>query len=331
MSRPTIYDVAQKAGVSVATVSNVINTPAKVKPATLQKVMKAIDDLKFVPKLEAVTYSRKGYGSIGVVATFTAYASFNMRLAGVLDALRNQPYKVVVYDQTSPQREGDYLAKLPITGHLDGVIVMSLPLGDQVVRRLQDRKLETVLVECDAQDFSSVEIDNVKGGRLAAEHLLSRGYKRPAFLGEQQFAHSTVVLSGGRLTGFKKALEDAGIGLPDRYISLGTYGVEEAQKQATELLSLKDPPDAIFAYSDLQAAGVLKAARALNLKVPDDIAVIGFDDMDFADFLGLTTVHQPLIESGKVAARLLLDRLANPSASAQQVILPVRVIQRQTT
>ncbi|MFC5598729.1 LacI family DNA-binding transcriptional regulator [Deinococcus cellulosilyticus] len=331
MSRPTIYDVAARAKVSAATVSNVLNAPARVKPETFKRVMAVIHEMNFVPKAEAVTYGRKGFGSIGVVGTFTQYASFNHRLAGVLDALRLEPYKITIFDQKDPQREGEHLAKLPITGHLDGLIVMSLPLSEQVADRLLGRNLHTVLIETDHPDFSSVEVDNQKGGRLAAEHLISKGRKKLAFIGEQQFAESNIILSSQRLKGYREALEAAGIGLPDEYVSLGTFDVKDATRQAMDLLQLPDRPDAIFCYSDYQAVGVLKAAKALGLKVPDDVAVMGFDDMEFADYLGLTTISQSLYDSGRIAAKLLMERIDHPEGPTQQVTLPVKVIQRETT
>lgn len=331
MSRPTIYDVAARAKVSAATVSNVLNTPARVKPETFQRVMAVIHEMNFVPKAEAVTYGRKGFGSIGVVGTFTQYASFTQRLSGVLDVLRMEPFKITVFDQKDPHREGEHLAKLPITGHLDGLIIMALPLSNQVAERLSSRHLHTVLIETHHSDFSSVEVDNQKGGRLAAEHLISRGRKRLAFLGEKQFADSNIILSSQRLKGYKEALDAAGIGLPEEYISLGTYDVKDATRQALELLQLPEPPDAIFCYSDYQAVGVIKAAKSLGLKIPDDLAVMGFDDMEFADFMGLSTVSQALYDSGRIAAKLLLERINHPDGPTQQVTLPVKVIQRETT
>lgn len=330
MTRPTIYDVAHKAGVSAATVSNVINTPTKVNENTRKRVMEAIDQLHYTPT-ESHTRSRKSYQSVGVVGMFTTYASFHVRLMGVLDMLRQHHFKAVLYDQKDPHREGEHLAKLPITGHLDGLIVMSLPLSEQVANRLKDRHLHTVLIETHHPDFSSVEVDNHRAGWMAAEHLLAKGRKRLAFIGEQQFAESHLILSSQRLRGYRAALEASGVGLPEKYVSLGTYGVKDAMRQAIELLQMPQKPDAIFCYSDHQAIGVLKAARTLGLKIPDDLAVIGFDDMEFAEFLGLTTISQSLYDSGQIAARLVLDHIDHPQGPIQQVTLPVRLIERSTT
>jgi LacI family transcriptional regulator len=330
MSNATIYEVAEKAGVSIATVSNVINTPERVKAATRQRVLDAIDELGFVPKTEAIARARKGLGRIGVIAPFTTYLSFHQRLQGVIEALREQPYEIVIYDQESLAVRHNYLASLPVAQRLDGLIVMSLPFDEQVAERLLDRDLATVLVEFARPAFSSLEIDNAEGGRMAGEYLAGRGCTRCAFVGEEQAASLAEIQCAQRLAGYRQALAGAGLQLPDEYISLAPYGVDEARRQAHDLLNFPEPPDAIFAHSDVQAIGVLKAARDRGLSVPDELAVIGFDDVEVADYVGLTTVRQPLVESGHVAVRLLLERLNHPEGSVQKVTLPLSIVQRET-
>lgn len=331
MSNATIYEVAAKAGVSIATVSNAINTPRRVKPTTLSRVLDAIDELGFVPKSEAIARARRGTNRIGVVAPLTTYPSFTLRLRGVIEALKDKPYEVVVYDQQSLAVREAYLTSLPISRRLDGLIVMALPFDNTVTQRLLEHKLETVLIEFGGSTFSSIEIDDEAGGRLAGEHLLARGHRLCAFVGERAVAATLVKQGMQRLEGFRDALARAGVDLPPAYISLGLPGVEETKQQTHVLLDLPDPPTAVFTHSDLQAVGVLKAARTRGLRVPEDLAVIGFDDLDVADYLGLTTVRQPLLESGRIAAQLLLARLTDPSASVQRVTLPLSVVERETT
>jgi LacI family transcriptional regulator len=330
MSNATIYEVAERARVSIATVSNVINAPERVKAATRERVLAAIDELGFVPKTEAIARARKGLGRIGVIAPFTTYASFNHRLQGIIEALREYPYELVIYDQESLAVRNNYLATLPISQRLDGLIVMSLPFDDQVAQRLLRRDLATVLVEFARPSFSSIEINNTEGGSLAGEYLASRGYTRCAFLGEEQASDLIEIQAAQRLSGYRTALETAGRHLPDEYISLAPYGVEEARRQAHALLDLPEPPDAIFTHSDIQAVGVIKAARDRSLSVPDELAIIGFDDLDIADYMGLTTIRQPLSESGHVAVRLLMEHIDKPEGLVQQVTLPLSVIQRDT-
>ncbi len=133
-----------------------------------------------------------------------------------------------------------------------------------------------------------------------------------------------------RLQGFRQALAERNLTLPDEYIGRVPHSLENARHVAHRLLDLPQPPDAIFAASDTQAMGVLQAARERGIRVPEQLAVVGFDDIDIADYIGLTTVRQPLEESGRVAVDLLLSRLADPSRPAQDVWLPLNLVRRQT-
>src|SRR5258708_13890700 len=272
MSDVTIYDVAEKAGVSIARVSTAKNPERRTNPATLKRVLAAIDELGFEPKTEAIARARKELGRIGVVAPFTAYASFNQRLRGVIEALRDQPFELAIYDHESLGVRHDYLVSLPIGRRLDGLIVMSLPFDEHVAERLLSRELETVLIEFGRTSFSSIVIDNVLGGRLAAQHLIAKGHTRCAFIGEQQVSGSVIVSQcQERLQGYRQALAEAGIPLMDKYVSLDRLGVDEARQQTHHLLDLPEPPTAIFAHSYTEAFGTMKAARRRGLSIPGDL------------------------------------------------------------
>jgi LacI family transcriptional regulator len=326
----TIYDVAKRAGVSRSTVSLALNAPNRVKPETLARVLAAIDELKFVPKSEAVSRARRGVGRIGVIAPFTTYPSFARRLNGVLRATRSRSCEVVVYDEESAATST--LATLPLTQRLDGVIVMSLPFDDEIAERLAEQGLTAVLLELERPGFSSVTIDDGAGGRLAAKLLLQKGHERTAFLGERQLTdHRYRLQSDVRLNGFRQELTAAGLELPDSRVRLVDHTVEAATVAADELLSLDRPPTAIFAHDDTLAAAALRAARARGLSVPDDLAVIGFDDSEIAELLGLTSIRQPLEESGQVAAETLLGELADTSRSRQHITLRLTLVERETT
>jgi LacI family transcriptional regulator len=330
MADITVYDVAKKAKVSIATVSRVLNTPEKVREATRKRVLGAIDALGFVPKAEASARARKGHGRIGVLAPFLTYPSFVQRLRGVSTALSDSPYELVIYNVDSSARRDGYLASLSVTRRLDGLIIMSLPFDDAAARRLVQHGLETVLIETGREAFSCVEIDDKQGGCLVAEYLISKGHRRCGFVGDTNLPDYAIHASDVRLAGYRQALGEAGLSLPDAYIGLAQHGMEPARQQAHRLLGLPEPPTAIFAYSDAQAMGVLKAARERGLSVPRDLAVIGFDDIEVADFIGLTTVRQQLEESGRVAVELLLARLADRSRPIQHVKLPLTIIERET-
>ncbi|HEV7626424.1 MAG TPA: LacI family DNA-binding transcriptional regulator, partial [Streptomyces sp.] len=186
-SRVTIYEVAAEAGVSISTVSLALNTPARVSIRTRQRVLDAVDALGYTPKTEAVAQARKGVGRIGVLAPYTSYPSVARRLTGVLRAVGDKPVEVVVFDQESSAKSASpLLASLPLTGRLDGLIIMSIPLEESVAGRLLGLGLPAVLVDVRHPDFDSVHTDDVTGGRLVAEHLVERGHRRFGFLGESQ-------------------------------------------------------------------------------------------------------------------------------------------------
>jgi DNA-binding LacI/PurR family transcriptional regulator len=330
MADITVYDVARKAQVSIATVSRVLNSPDKVNEATRRRVLVAIDALGFVPKAEAAARARKIHGRVGVLAPFFTYPSFVPRLRGVATALGDSPYDLAIYAVDSSARRDSYLASFSLTRRLDGLIVMSLPFDDVAARRLVQHRLETVLIETGCDAFSSIEIDNEAGGRMAAEYLISKGHRRCGFVGDTDLPDYAIHTSDMRLVSYRQALEGAGLPLPDAYVGLAPHGMEQAREQAHRLLDLPEPPTAIFAPSDTQAMGVLKAARERGLSVPRDLAVIGFDDVEMADYIGLTTIRQQLEESGRVAVELLLARLADSSRPVQHVKLPLTIVERET-
>jgi LacI family transcriptional regulator len=220
---------------------------------------------------------------------------------------------------------------LPVSRRLDGLIIISLPIDAPSAERLLNNHLESVLIEYTHPGFSSVEIDNEAGGRMAAHYLLKKGYTRCAFLGDAGEQVYSIHPSDLRLDGFRKALDDAGITLSNQYVCLKPFSRDKVVEQAGTLLDLDNPPEAVFAASDLQAIGVLKAARQRGMRIPQDVAVIGFDNLDMADFMELTTIDQELGGSGRLAAELLMSRIADPSRPIQHTRLPLTIVERSTT
>ena len=174
MPQVTVYEVAENAGVSIATVSRVLNSPEKVNEATRARVLAAIDRLGYVPKAEAAARARKDHGRIGVLAPFFTLPSFVERLRGVANALDDSPYELAIYNVDSSARRDGYMASLPVTRRLDGLIIMALPFDQTAAERLFKHQLETVLIEFSREPFSSIRIDDRAGGRLAGEYLLEK-------------------------------------------------------------------------------------------------------------------------------------------------------------
>jgi DNA-binding LacI/PurR family transcriptional regulator len=326
----TIYDVARRAGVSITTVSRMINIPDKVNGETRERVLAAIDALDFVPKAEARARAMRGTGRIGVISPFFTAPSFVQRLRGIAGALSAKKFELVIYTVDSADRLKGFLSSVPLTGNLDGLIMLSLPIDDADAHRLVDYGLPTVLVEFPHPSLSSVEIDNVMGGCMAAQYLLGKGHRRIAFLGDTDLPEYSIHPVSLRLVGFRQALQEAGIALADEFVRLAPYTMEQTRQAAIELLNVSNPPTAVFAATDFQALGMIKAARQLGVRVPEQLAVIGFDDLDMAEYADLTTVHQHLDESGRLAIEILLAHIADNSRPVQHINLPLTIIERIT-
>ena len=327
---PTIYDVAKHAGVSITTVSRILNAPNKVNSGTWERVVASIDALGFVPKAEARARAMQKNGRIGVITPFFTAPSFVQRLRGIAGALSPISFELVIYTVDSTNHLQRYLSTLPLTGNLDGLIVISLPVGDTDASRLIDHGLPTVLIEYPHPKLNCVEIDDVQGGRMAATYLLKKGHRRIAFLGDTDLPEYSIHPVSLRLSGFRQVLKESGIDLPDTLVRLAPYSQEQTRQVARELLSLAEPPTAIFAATDFQALGVLKAAHQLNVRVPEQLAVIGFDDLDMAEYADLTTIGQHLDESGKLAVEILLTQMESSSPLPRHVQIPLNIIERKT-
>lgn len=330
MGDPTVYDVASKAGVSIATVSRVMNTPEMVREATRQKVLIAIEELHYVPKAEASARARKMVGRIGVLTPFFTHSSFIQRMRGIAEALKNIPLELVIYPVDSIQRLEEYLAQLPISRRLDGLIIISLPIKDQDAQRLISSKLETVLIEFEHPLLSSIQIDDYNGGELAARYLIGKGHRRCAFIGSGELPEHSMHPEDHRLSGFRDVLESHGFNLPDESIRFPVMSYKDIRKSLRHLIGLPDPPTAIFAATDDLAIRILRAAHESGVTVPQDLAIIGFDDIDMAEQIGLTTINQSLDESGRMAIELLLARLNDPARSVHSNKLMLKVIERET-
>src|SRR6266567_7899167 len=183
----TIYEVAERAGVSIATVSHVLNRPDRVGNSTRERVLDVVEELGFTPKTTAVTLARKGVGRIGVLAPFTSYASYAVRLAGVLEACADRNVDVVVFDVPSVAAAASPLLRtVPVTGRLDGLLIMGIPLESVTARRLSARKLATVLVDSLQPDLNRVNVDDEAGGYQIGTHLIERGHRGFTYVSEGQ-------------------------------------------------------------------------------------------------------------------------------------------------
>lgn len=331
-SNVTIYDVAEDAGVGIATVSRLLNTPERVSKKSREKILASIDKLGFVPKADARERARKGIGRIGVITPFFTIASFVQRLRGIANALVDTPYEFTIYPVDSLARLHGYYAMLSLPHRLDGLIVISLPIDESEKRRLKNSEIPTIFIESQVSGFSSIDLDDRHGGKLAAQHFIAKGHTLCGYVGETTVTLDYALISENpRLIGYQKHLLENNIPLPEKYIKLPSYPSKEHDTHIVELLDLDNPPTAIFCASDDLAMRVLKIARSKNIRIPEDLAVIGFDDIDIASYLDLTTISQSLDQTGVFAVELLLAQISDPTRPIQNIYLQLELIERGTT
>lgn len=327
----TIRDVAKRAGVGVGTVSRVLNDNPSVSDSTRQKVLAAIAELDYTPNPIARRLSLRKTLTIAAIAPFFTRPIYVERLRGVEYALADSEYDLVLFNVETVDRRSDYFRKVSRRERIDGLLVITLSPHDADVQRFLQTGVPTVLVDAYHPLLSRVVIDDVAGGLLATQHLIELGHRKIGYVSDPLENPFNFVASRNRYTGYRQALLEAGLPFRPEYHREAEHGREQARKITRELLALSDPPTAIFAASDTQAIGVLEAARDAGLAVPQDLSVIGYDDIEIAEYLDLTTIRQPSFALGIEGVELLLETIAEPSLPPKEVQLPIELIVRGTT
>jgi LacI family transcriptional regulator, galactose operon repressor len=326
----TIADVAAQAGVGVSTVSRVLNDGPVSAPARA-RVLAAMTELEYRPSASARALASGATSTLGMVIPFFTHPSAVERVRGVLAAVDETRFDLVVCNVADPAQRDDYLGRRVPLDRADGLLVVSLSPTDAEAEAFLAAGAPVVLVDAYHPDLPSIVIDDVAGGRLATEHLIELGHQRIAFVGDTSDPGYGFVSSRRRCEGYCAALEAAGLPVRDELRRMGPHGRRTAHRLTNELLSAPEPPTAIFAASDTQALGVLEAAGAQGLTVPDDLSLVGFDDVEVAPYVGLTTVAQPLYESGRRGLERLLEVVAGDDDGPLEECLPLRLVVRRTT
>lgn len=337
MTNPTIYDVARHAGVGIGTVSRVLNNSPKVTPATRKLVLDAIAELDYRPNRVARLLPRKSrVHNIGVITQpFVHYWSFAERLRGVQMALQTNAsqYEVVLYNVSSLDHFQERLETITHGGVVEGLIIIDLDLLDSQLTLLQDASLPFVgLNHFRNREWLCFGTDNAAAGALAANFLLGLGHTHLAYIGDDFINPFRFSTSQERFKGYWQTLKQQGIVLPRAHIKLGPHEYQVAKMLALELLTQTAPnrPTAIFAMSDMQALAAIDAARKLGLRVPEDLSVIGHDDLQMSYHAGLTTIRQHLELTGILGMETLLNMMDGDSPEPS-VLPPLEVIERNTT
>lgn len=326
----TIVDVARDSGVSYSTVSRVLNGYQFVKDSTREKVLESAKNLGYVANQQARSLAGGRSNIIGLLVPTLdmGYAATIAR--GVDEALRSTDYDIMLYT-THRQREKEArYAKMIANGMSDGLLLLAPAYMDDYVDTFIDNQFPYVMVDQEDPKHrsSTISVTNWQGAYEATKHLINLGHRRIAHIAGLMSMSSTQQ----RLEGYRAALAEHSIAFDDNLIVIGNYLQEEGVTATHQLLALDTPPTAIFAANDMMAFGAIEAAMSQDLIIPEQLSIIGFDDVPQAMFSypKLTTVRQPLDQMGHTATRLLLSLIETPQQKPQHITLSTKLIERDT-
>jgi LacI family transcriptional regulator len=330
MTKTTIFDIADLCGVSYATVSRVINNNPNVKPETRQRILDTMQRLGFVANRQARSLAGGQSHSIGILAPRLDTSYMGEIIRGIESELVQADYDLLLYTtQRREAKESTFVARLT-QGLADGLLLVLPRNPGALLPMLRQRQMPCVLVDHQGlgEQSAAVGAQNRQGAYAATKYLIQLGHRRIGFI--------TGVMDMGctqdRLTGYKAALSDHSLAVDEALICEGDFYQPRGYACAAQLLAHPAPPTAIFASNDLSAFGAMEAIREHGLRIPEDISVIGFDDIPQAAQVHppLTTVQQPLEEMGRVACRMLLELIQNPQRPMERVELPTQLVVRHS-
>jgi len=330
----TIRDVARKAGVGLGTVSRVINGSPQVSDTTRKRVLEAIEVLDFHPSRIARRLSLGKTLTIAVVAPFFTRPAITERMRGVEATLSGSEYDMVIYNIETLERKEAAFRELAQRMRVDGVLVISLDPTEAESDRFQESKTPMVMIDAHytrIDGVSCIDTDDASGSSVAVKHLLQLGHTRIGYIGAGPQTLFQSMAGTLRFAGYREALDEAGIEFDPEIVRECEYGKQEARLETRQLLSLTEPPTAIFASNDSHAIGVLEAAREAGMSVPYDLSVVGYNDEEFAEYLELTTVRPKYFESGQRGVEILLNRLADPDRDPVYETLGPELVVRGST
>ena len=326
----TIDDVAAQAGVGASTVSRVLNG-GQVSGRARARVLAAMNDLDYRPRASARSLVTGSTRTLALLIPFFTHPSAVERMRGVLAAVDETEYDLVICNVANPSQRDEYLGRGAPLDRSDGLLIVSLAPRDDEADAFVRAGAPVVVLDAFHPRLPSVRIDDVAGGALATQHLIDLGHERIAFVGDRTDPGLGFVSSARRRDGYRRALQQAGLPVVGELQREGPHGRPVAHRLTRELLTLDEPPTAIFAASDTQALGVLEAASFEGFTVPDDLSVVGFDDLEVAAYVGLTTVRQPLEESGRRAVERLLAAMDEEDSRPHEERLELELKVRRTT
>jgi len=328
---PTIQDVARHAGVSIATVSRVVsNSPHKVNPETRERVLQTVKELDYRPNALARSLQLKKTMTIGIIIPDISNHYYAEIVRGIQDVADQNGYNIILQNT---ERKADRIVKsiyLLREKIVDGIIFSGgIIHGYEPLSALNELRDRVVVIGRHEVNFPAVVVDNIGGGALATQHLIDLKHTRIGFIGGPQ--NSTTGID--RLKGYKGTLAQNGCPFDDRLVRRGNLTAKGGYQAAVRILREKDRPTAIFAANDQMAFGTLFAARELGLRVPEDLAVVGFDNVPLSTYFfpSLTTVEIPMNSLGAAAMEMLMNLMTNTNFSRMKWFKTRLIVRESTT
>ncbi|ODQ00681.1 HTH-type transcriptional repressor PurR [Salinivibrio sp. SS2] len=327
----TIKDVARLAGVSTTTVSHVINKTRFVAEKTTEKVWQAVEELNYAPSAVARSLKCNTTRTLGMLVTKSTNPFFAELVHGVEDYCYKQGYTLILCNtEGNLEKQRDYLRMLS-EKRVDGLIVVCSDLNEDLMLLLEKKRdLPMVVMDWGSHHIDTDRIeDNAElGGYLATKHFIDNGHTKIGCISGQMDKNTCK----HRLNGYFRALKEANITVNENWLIEADFEADQAQIAAKQLATMSDRPTAVFCFNDIMALAAISTFNEHGLKVPDDISVIGYDNIDLTEYFSppLTTIHQPKRRLGKTAVKLLLARIANNETQQQVFEMQPALVSRQS-
>ncbi|OOF22061.1 transcriptional repressor PurR [Salinivibrio sp. IB574] len=327
----TIKDVARLAGVSTTTVSHVINKTRFVAEKTTEKVWQAVEELNYAPSAVARSLKCNTTRTLGMLVTKSTNPFFAELVHGVEDYCYKQGYTLILCNtEGNLEKQRDYLRMLS-EKRVDGLIVVCSDLNEDLMLLLEKKRdLPMVVMDWGSHHIDTDRIeDNAElGGYLATKHFIDNGHTKIGCISGQMDKNTCK----HRLNGYFRALKEAHITVNENWLIEADFEADQAQIAAKQLATMSDRPTAVFCFNDIMALAAISTFNEYGLKVPDDISVIGYDNIDLTEYFSppLTTIHQPKRRLGKTAVKLLLARIANNETQQQVFEMQPALVSRQS-
>ncbi len=326
----TLKMVAEKAGVSVNTASRAINNKPDINEETKNRILKVAQKLGYIRNAAAVALRTKKTGTIGVVIADNSNPFYAEVLNGMEEAAREKNYHIILTNTQRNYKKEEEAINLLLTKRVDGLLITPVQDKDDDIKNLIDANIPFIIV---GRDFKNIEVDaiyndEVKGGFLATEYLIKKGHKRIALI--DGFLHKSP--AKGRSEGYKKALDKYRIPLDESLVSVGDINIEDGYERTKQMLKKNLDFTAIFAYNDMMAFGAMQAIKEKGLRIPEDIGLVGYDDIPFSSHISpaLTTIRLKKQELGVESVKLLFSRINGSRKKMKKIILDVELIIRET-